>query len=96
MEDGDRGLKASSVRLAEGADGTPLTPPRPAPAASAAAVPRQVDSDDSLCDVLGAAEFIGEVTEVLLQAAPSLTGEQILQIRGGLAGFAKSRGWTES
>ncbi|MET9928467.1 MULTISPECIES: cold shock domain-containing protein [unclassified Streptomyces] len=51
--------------------------------------------DDSLCDVLTPAEFAQEVTEVLLAAAPSLTGQQILQVRGGLAQFAKDHGWTE-
>ncbi|MER5550247.1 cold shock domain-containing protein [Streptomyces sp. NPDC002793] len=54
-----------------------------------------VPYDDSLCDVLSAEEFTQEVTEALLKAAPSLTGEQILQVRGGLAQLAKSHGWTE-
>ncbi|MGC5341449.1 cold-shock protein [Streptomyces sp. DT171] len=96
VEEGGRGLKASSVRLAEGPDGTPLTPPPVAPAVAAPSVPRQTDGDDSLCDVLGADEYLSEVTEILLKAAPSLTGEQILQIRGGLARFGKSHGWTEN
>ncbi|MFF0448887.1 cold-shock protein [Streptomyces sp. NPDC004609] len=91
IEEGDRGLKASSVRIAEGAEGGPLTPVTaslPGPAGV-------TDGDDSLCDVLSAHEYIQEVTEVLLSAAPSLTGEQILQIRVGLLQFSKNHGWTE-
>ncbi|MEV6166402.1 cold shock domain-containing protein [Streptomyces sp. NPDC052052] len=90
IEDGDRGLKASSVRLAEGADGKPLTPPRHASGGTSAA-----SDDDALCDVLSAAEFTRDVTDVLLESAPSLTGTQILQIRSGLLQFAKNHGWTE-
>ncbi|MFE2293860.1 cold-shock protein [Streptomyces sp. NPDC059452] len=51
--------------------------------------------DDSLCDVLSTEEFTREVTEALLTAAPSLTGQQILQVRNELARFAKNHGWTE-
>ncbi|MEU9308451.1 cold shock domain-containing protein [Streptomyces sp. NPDC048256] len=79
IEDGERGPKASDVRLARGADGKPL----------AAA------DDDVLCDVLSTEEFTRDVTEALLTAAPSLTGEQIVQVRAGLAQFAKNHGWVE-
>ncbi|MEN3584229.1 cold shock domain-containing protein [Streptomyces sp. WMMC905] len=83
VEEGDRGLKASDVRLAPGA---------------VAALPgpgRQPDGDDPLCDVLTAQEYVHEVTEVLLSACPTLTGEQITQVRRGLLHFAKNRGWTD-
>ncbi|MFB7916435.1 cold-shock protein [Streptomyces sp. NPDC056061] len=90
IEDGDRGLKASSVRLAEGADGKPLTPPRTAAGQSSGSA-----DDDTLCDVLSAAAFTKEVTEILLDSTPSLTGTQILQVRGALLQFAKNHGWTE-
>ena len=98
VEDGDRGLKAAAVRLAQEPDGRPLSAPAVRSTASSAAfaVPlSDADDDDSLCDVLSREEFTREVTEVLLSAAPSLTGEQILQVRGGLAQFAKNHGWTE-
>ncbi|MFG2721841.1 cold-shock protein [Streptomyces sp. NPDC048416] len=78
IENGERGPKASSVRLLPGTEGK-----APAP------------YDDSLCDVLSREEFIREVTEVLLSSAPSLNGEQIVQVRAGLAQFAKSHSWTE-
>ncbi|MFE4336339.1 cold-shock protein [Streptomyces sp. NPDC056831] len=90
IEDGDRGLKASSVQLAKGPDGKPLTPPRLA----SVSVSGSAD-DDTLCDVLSAVEFTKEVTDVLLESAPSLTGAQILQVRSGLLQFAKNHGWTE-
>lgn len=78
IEDGERGPKASSVRLARGDDGKPLG----------------LD-DDMMCDVLNTEEFTREVTESLLAAAPTLTAEQILQVRAGLAQFAKHHGWVE-
>ncbi|WP_205023842.1 cold-shock protein [Streptomyces sp. HB132] len=94
VEQGDRGLKASSVRLAEGGGTTP--PPAQAAAVGARpAPPRQADVDDSLCDVLAANDYLHEVTDVLLSAAPTLTGTQILHIRDGLLQFAKNHGWTE-
>ncbi|MER5730130.1 cold shock domain-containing protein [Streptomyces sp. NPDC002138] len=91
IEDGDRGLKASSVELAKNPDGTPVTPPVTAAATGFAAGP----IDDSLCDALSPAQYIREVTEVLLEAAPSLTGTQILQIREKFLQVAKSHGWIE-
>ncbi|MFB6550484.1 cold-shock protein [Streptomyces sp. NPDC056405] len=78
IENGDRGPKASAVRLALGTESRPT-----------------VRGDDSLCDVLSAEEFLREVTEVLLASVPSLTGEQILQARAGLARFAKEHSWTD-
>ncbi|MGX1565588.1 cold-shock protein [Streptomyces ureilyticus] len=91
VAEGDRGPKASAVRPAAGANGKP----RDVAAGSLAGPVRQLDGDDSLCDVLTANEYLHEVTEVLLSAAPSLTGEQILQIRRGLLQFGKNHGWTE-
>ncbi|MFF4255367.1 cold-shock protein [Streptomyces sp. NPDC001663] len=91
VEEGDRGLKASSVKLASTADGRPLAHVR----TSFPGTSRPVDGDDSLCDVLTSDEFLHEVTEVLLATAPSVSGEQILQIRRGLLQFGKNHGWTE-
>ncbi|KPH97220.1 cold-shock DNA-binding domain protein [Actinobacteria bacterium OK074] len=95
IEEGDRGLKASAVRLAEGAE-VPPVPAAPGSRAPVASVARQSGGDDdSLCDVLTAEEYVQEVTEVLLSAAPSLTGEQIVHVRRGLLQFSKNHGWTE-
>lgn len=88
VENGDRGPKASFVQLAQGAGES-----GPAPGTSPA--PRSAVDSDELCDVLPADEYLREVTEVLLKAAPSLTAEQILHVRASLAQFAKRHGWTE-
>ena len=48
-----------------------------------------------MCDVLAPHEFTTEVTEVLLQHVPSLTGAQITQIRERLVDHARSHGWVE-
>lgn len=45
--------------------------------------------------MLSTEEFTRDVTESLLTAAPSLTAEQILQVRSALAQFAKNHGWVE-
>lgn len=87
IEEGGRGLKASNVRLAPGTEPDPFV----------AAAPRSVpmDGDEPMCDLLSVEEASRELTELLLRAAPSLTGEQILRVRGELLKFAKSHGWTE-
>ena len=91
-EDGDRGLKASSVRLAPG---TQVLPAHSAPVAAPAAATRSLDGEDPMCDVLSPEEYTREVTELLLTAAPTLTADQILRIRRELVQFGKSHGWTE-
>ncbi|MGW0665593.1 cold-shock protein [Streptomyces sp. NPDC002746] len=93
IEQGDRGLKASAVQLAPGsgnaAPGSGFQGRSEPPA-------RQVaDGDDVLCDVLNSQEYVREVTEVLLEAAPGLTAAHILQVRQGLLQFAKQHGWVE-
>jgi CspA family cold shock protein len=88
MEGGERGLKASSVRLPKGSLARPAVP--------AASVGKPVGNDDDpLCDVLTADEFLRDMTELLLESAPSLTGEQLLQVRGALLQFGKNHGWAE-
>ncbi|WP_405593143.1 cold-shock protein [Streptomyces sp. NBC_01190] len=86
IEEGDRGPKASSVRLAHDAGGKGFTAP---------VSPRPMADSEVMCDVLTADEYLREVTELLLQAAPSLTGGEILSARASLAQSAKRHGWTE-
>lgn len=92
VEMGDRGPKASSVRLAAGAEPRPVSVGR---FSDAPLQTRAVDGEEQMCDLLRAEEFTAEFTERLLHAAPSLTGEQILQIRRELVQFAKKHGWVE-
>lgn len=51
--------------------------------------------DPDLCDVVSAAELGREITDVLLAAAPSLTGAQIIEIRDRLVRYARARRWLE-
>ncbi|WP_432084361.1 cold-shock protein [Streptomyces sp. WAC 04229] len=87
VEEGDRGLKASSVQLADGA------PPAAAPVRST--VPTFHEAEEPTCDVLGSAEFTHEMTELMLNAAPSLSGEQILRLRQRLVEYGRKHGWVE-
>lgn len=99
VEDGDRGLKASDVRIVEG-DGAPA---RPAPASvslrEAPAVREtraEQDGDEGMCDVLSAEELRREVTESALKVTPSLTGEQILDLRARMVKLAQAHRWLDS
>jgi CspA family cold shock protein len=89
VEDGDRGPKASRVRIL-GRPGNQSTAPGKTKAFSRAA------TDGGLCDVLSTKEFLDEVTEFLLNASPSVTAEQVLRIREGLLRIADSHGWIEA
>src|SRR3954451_3142488 len=77
VEEGDRGPKASHVRML----GSP-EPSRP--------------MDNELGDVLSTKKFIGEVTETLLSAAPTMSAQQILQARQGLVVKARGPGRGEA
>ncbi|MEV5983103.1 cold shock domain-containing protein [Streptomyces sp. NPDC052114] len=90
IEEGDRGPKASSVQLPLGGGGK-----GPAVLPLASVPPRPLPDGDVMCDVLSAEEYLREVTEALLQSVPSLTGEQILNVRATLAQGAKRHGWIE-
>jgi hypothetical protein len=49
-----------------------------------------------MCDVLSQAEFTRELTELLLNTIPALTGPQILEVRQGMLEFARTRGWVDA
>ncbi|MDL4818702.1 cold shock domain-containing protein [Actinomadura opuntiae] len=87
LDQGDRGPKASRVTVVPTAAAAPR-------AEAGQARPEPQDGDD-MCDVLSAAEFGHELTEVLLHAAPALSGSQILDIRERVAAFARSHGWVD-
>jgi cold shock protein len=86
VEEGDRGPKASAVRVLKPAPGLePVFAHR-----------RGADPDgDDMCDVLSAAEFEHEVTEALLSAEPTLTGAQILDLRKRIRTLAQNHGWVD-
>ncbi|MGW5733836.1 MULTISPECIES: cold-shock protein [Streptomyces] len=98
IEEGERGPKASSVRLPQGVRasaapfGVGMAPVPPSVQASAAGFD---DGEEPTCDVLSVAEYSFEVTELLLATAPWMTGEQIKQLREQLVQHGKSHGWAE-
>ncbi|GAB3827268.1 cold shock domain-containing protein [Dactylosporangium cerinum] len=91
VEEGERGLKVATVRILDAPARREHTrPPRPASSEE------EAGEDDGLCDVLSSREFSAEVTELLIQHVPSLTGSQIAQARQHLVSFARTHGWVES
>ncbi|KAF4406951.1 MULTISPECIES: cold-shock protein [Streptomyces] len=97
IEEGERGLKASSVRFAPGAEAPRGGPSSSLPATVVSSAPalRAAPAGDMMCDVLSADEYTRDVTELLLDAVPSLTGDQIRLVRSAMLQFAKRHGWTE-
>jgi cold shock CspA family protein len=65
-------------------------------AASDAPGKDQAPFDEQLCDVLSSAEFSQELTELLVSNVPSLTGQQILEVRKCLLESAKKHGWVDA
>ena len=48
-----------------------------------------------MCDVLSPAEFGAELTELLLNNIPMLTGPQIVAVRQNMLDFARKHGWVD-
>jgi CspA family cold shock protein len=86
---GDRGRKAFSVSIAEG-ESAPL-PPRALSSQAFSAT-----EEEQMCDVLSQAEFEAELTKLLLNTLPALTGPQILEVRKSILKFARKRGWVDA
>lgn len=92
-EDGDRGLKVATIRIIDSP--AAVHPESPAVNGKTAVKPA-VGDDDGMCDVLAPRQFVAEVTEVLINHVPSLTGAQLAQIRQHLTEYARSHGWIEA
>ena len=90
---GDRGRKAFGVHLRPGGVLRPVPGPREP---EEQAQPHSTPDDDALCDVLSEVRFGQEITEILLDSAPDITGKQILQVRQGLITFGRKHGWIDS
>ena len=91
VESGERGLKASGIRLPDGEQ--PRTARRHQEAAPR--VPVSDENGNPMCDVLTSEEYRRDVTELLLTSSPQLTAEQVLTIRGALLKFGEGHGWVE-
>ena len=84
-EDGPRGKFATTVRLSGDAQVHAEDPVRDTELSS-----------DEYYDVLSRAEFQHTATEILLDIAPGLTGEQIKQVRSAFETLAQKSGWIEN
>ncbi|WDZ83710.1 cold-shock protein [Micromonospora cathayae] len=91
VEEGERGLKAASVQILD----TPTTRAE-RPAGERAHTRAVSGDDDGLCDVLSPREFKTEVTELLIERVPTLSGAQIATIRQALTERARTHGWVEA
>lgn len=80
LEDSDRGPKASHVTILR----------------QSSASEEQQPPGEELFDVLSAKEFHETVTEALLTSAPTMTAEQILQVRQKLTQIAVRHGWVDA
>jgi cold shock protein len=84
VEDGPRGKFATAVQLPVG---------EPAHAVSLA--DDTVLASDEYTDVLSVGEFRRTVTEILLEGAPTITGQQIQQVRMAFETLARKYGWVD-
>lgn len=90
---GDRGRKAFGAHLLQGA--ATRSAPGPAGPAGHAAAHTTADAG-AQCDVLSEARFGQEITEILLESAPDITGKNIVQVRQSLITFGRKHGWIHS
>lgn len=90
VEQGDRGIKASLVKIVDGPGNEIVVTPHTVPAT----IERASVGDDT-CDVLSSAGFRHEVIEALLRSAPAVTGAQITQIAAAFDQIARGHGWVE-
>ncbi len=88
-EEGDRGLKASRVSLAE-----QRVEQHVQEAAGSDSVALAYE-DDMACDVLTVHELRDEITEAMLTHVPSLTGQQILAVRESILALARKHCWID-
>ncbi|MFE3247806.1 cold shock domain-containing protein [Streptomyces sp. NPDC059209] len=93
LEVGDKGPKASQIRLVHA----------PAPQSQRGGSgggqgqgQGQVDPHGEYSDVLSPVELRNELTEALLQADGTLTGDQIKRVRTSVIELARTHGWLES
>lgn len=74
---------------------------RPEPAADSNGQPaapraeRRLAANDELFEVFAEQEFLQQITELLLTAAPQLTGSGIVELRGRLLDHDWKNGWVE-
>lgn len=99
IDDGAEEGHASPPRLIPSPRPVPTSAPVPAQASIAPAPQapdmRQETDDEQMCDVLSPAEFGQELAELLLSNVPSLTGQQVLEVRKSMLECASKHGWVD-
>lgn len=88
---GDRGRKAFGVHVLKSNRTSAV--PHTAPEAGS---PSASEDDEGLCDVLSETRFGQEITEILLDTAPDMTGRHIVQVRQNMIAFGRKHGWIDS
>jgi cold shock protein len=89
----DRGPKVASISIF-GPSPEPRRNASALPSPAAVAIP-QAEDEEEVCDVLPAKAFGSEITELLIEHVPTLTGAQIGDIRHRFTEFGRSHGWVE-
>jgi CspA family cold shock protein len=97
--DGGRGLKAYDVVVL---DDQPASAVGAGPERTVDPAPADVErpegwtgQDEDTCEVFSSDEFLHRITDLLLEAAPQMTGGQVVELRQHLLTFAKHNGWVE-
>ncbi|OEV04102.1 cold shock domain-containing protein [Streptomyces oceani] len=90
LEMGDKGPKASQIRLVYQPSSHQLSRSSSVPRSEPAAAAQPSAGSPS------ARDFSAELTDALLESAGSLTADQIKQVRSCVLGIAKSRGWLDA
>jgi cold shock protein len=94
VEDGERGPKASAVRIADPRAVT--APVRHSVGTATRPSGGGTEAEDGMCDLLTVPELRLEVTEALLISVPSLTGAQIADTRRAIIELAQTHNWVET
>jgi len=96
-ERGERGPKASAVRLVSSPRAGGSRPAERNNGAEALGEPVVVgepgEPGEEYLDVLAEQDFLREVTELLLRVEPGLTGPQVLGVRRRLVELGRKYGW---
>jgi cold shock protein len=74
---------------------TPVSPTASTASNEAAPEDGHDPDDEPMCDVLSRHEFSQELTELLLANVPTLTAQQILQVRESVLECSKKHGWID-
>ncbi|WP_055494208.1 cold-shock protein [Streptomyces sp. TP-A0356] len=94
MEMGEKGPKASQIRLVHQPSGNRL-PVRPA-APGGVVTFHYGERAEAAGDAPSRDEFRAALTEALVESVDTLTAAQIKQIRGCVVELARARGWLDS